>query len=213
MIPDASWNEESLVRTPDARRKRLLAKLAGQGGRGAIPLPGRFGAYGGEGRAFGPGRLSRTHVTGPHNLLASVLARLGALGHPGNADEVSPGQGAAIGSPPGPSHGFPNPLPVGPPIPTPGLPPVTPPGIGGPPGGGQPTVEPLGGGPYGGAPTHTPTGQGGAIPLNGSPASLVGLPSGASPNVVPLGGGLYYDPMTDTVIGGSAGAGSAVHRL
>lgn len=199
----------SNTQLPEARRKRLIAKLSGQmGGRG-VPLPG---AVGGEGRPFrsvGGFRPPRPHVTQGSHVLASVLAKLG-IGGAGSFDEVSPGAGMAIGAPARPGMisdsfgGSPIPVPGGAPVPPP--PPLSP----------IPSAAPAAG-PLGGAPTATPTGQGGMISPTG-PVGPIGMSAegvlGGSPSLVPLGNGLFYDPANDQVVGSSfGGAGIAARQV
>jgi len=196
----------------DKRRKMLVQRLMGRAGGGAgVPMPSAAAAEGrtfrGVGNFRGAPHAAMTHAS---NVLASVLARLGGMGSPGLAGEVSPGLGRAIDYRPTPPPFHP---PIAPPIPTPspvgGSPvpatgPITPaPGSSGP---GTPSAPPL-------------TGSGGGDMLALSPLVQSHLDSTLSDQYsgggqfIPLGGGLAYDPINDRVVGSSSSAGGAVRRL
>lgn len=198
-------------RGPDQRRKQLIAKLAQQAGANSgaaarVPMPGRLGPMASEGRAFRGASDTRlggnANITQSPNILQSVLAKLGVLGH-SHAEEVSQGRGLPI-TPPAPSQGLP--IPSGAPIPTPG----------GPAGGTTPMTG-LNGVPVTASPDFQATTAGQQVP--DSAGQIVGpqhtivdpgfFMAGEGP--VPLGNGLFYDPATGTILGtqdaGVAGAG------
>jgi hypothetical protein len=185
-------------RGPDQRRKQLVAKLAQQASAtqnaaARIPVPGRLGSMMSEGRAFrgaGAARLGgRADVTQAPNILQSVLARLGVLGH-SHSEEMSAGRGLPI-APPAPSAGMP--IPSGSPIHVPGNPgtPVSP----------SPNHQPV-------QPSFDATAPGQSVPAGTNAISTPGgsgvvdpgfLTGSAGP--VPLGNGLYYDPASGMILG------------
>lgn len=209
------------VRGPDSRRKQLVAKLMQQTQAG---LPGSAAGIGAgsvagvgaptsgiaEGRAFRNAtdvrRTGALPITQGANILPSVLARLGVVGH-SFANEVSPGAGQTIDVPrPDRGHGggvdFPTNIPTVPPQVIPAFP-----------GAGLPAAAPIATTPTATptTPTVTPTTPV-APPTAPVPPATDTAPPGTQ--LVPLGNGMYYDPVTDSMRGMPSGVlGGSARRL